>query len=191
VRYAALIAALVPAASIAIMNATAQDLENAVPSPCDFATSGGFVWTDDGRKANFGVHGGCKNGSFWGHVNYMDHGSGYHVDSLEVTGYLTPYPGSNVREICGLARTNADEPQPVWFRVRLVDNEALGTPDEFGIRLSNGYVVTTRSLNAGGPGGGSVQLHEPNPSTTAPYPAPDELAMCNGLPSPSAQGGVD
>jgi hypothetical protein len=154
-------------------------------------TSGGFVLTDYGSKANFGVHGGCKKGAFWGHVNYVDHRTGYHVDSLEVTGYLTPYPGSNVREICGLARTNAAEDQPVWFRIRLVDNEELGAADEFGIRLSTGYLVSTRSLNASHPGGGNVQIHESNPSTTAPDPTPDEMTMCNGVPSPLAGGGVN
>src|SRR2546428_5423482 len=45
-----------------------------VPAPCDFITSGGFVFKDDGSRANFGAHGGCKHGAFWGHVNYVDHG---------------------------------------------------------------------------------------------------------------------
>ena len=44
-----------------------------VPAPCDFITSGGFVFKDDGARANFGAHGGCKNGDWWGHVNYVDH----------------------------------------------------------------------------------------------------------------------
>lgn len=39
---------------------------DAVPYPCDFATSGGLVFADSGKKANFGAHGGCKNGEFWG-----------------------------------------------------------------------------------------------------------------------------
>jgi hypothetical protein len=45
---------------------------------------------------------------------------------------LTPFPGSTIREICGVARTNGD----------------AGLGDD-------------------GPGGGNVQLHDPNPSTTA------------------------
>lgn len=40
-----------------------------VPAPCDFVTAGGFVFKDDGDMANFGAHGGCKNGAFWGNVN--------------------------------------------------------------------------------------------------------------------------
>src|SRR6266851_4348656 len=64
-----------------------------IPSPCDFITGGGFIFRDDGARANFGAHGGCKNGAFWGHVNYVDHGgfngaTPYHVDSTEITGYL-------------------------------------------------------------------------------------------------------
>src|SRR5438094_5842562 len=89
----------------------------AVPEPCDFITSGGFVFKDDGARANFGAHGGCKNGDWWGHVNYVDHDavpytgskSPYHVDSTEITGYLMDGSFPNSRDICGVARTNAGE----------------------------------------------------------------------------------
>jgi hypothetical protein len=158
-----------------------------VPAPCDFITGGGFVFTDAGAKANFGAHGGCKNGSFWGHVNYVDHGgymgrTPYHVDSIEITGYLMDADFPNARDICGFARTNADE--TVRFRVRMEDNGEPGRDDRFGIRLSNGYVVTTRLLANGGPGGGNIQLHKSNPSTTGPNPPPDEYAMCGDLATP-------
>jgi hypothetical protein len=33
-----------------------------VPIPCDFTTGGGFVITDGGNHANFGLVAGCKNG---------------------------------------------------------------------------------------------------------------------------------
>ena len=126
----------------------------------------------------------ARTASFGGHVNFVDHTTGYHVNSVEITGYSTPFQGSNIRDICGTAGTNASEAQPVRCRVRLVDN--TGAPDQFGIRLSNGYLLTTRLLGAGGPGGGKVQLHDPTPSTDAPSPEPDMDAMCHGLPSPSA-----
>ncbi len=156
-------------------------------APCDFITSGGFVFRDDGAQANFGAHGGCKNGDFWGHVNYVDHGgyngaSPYHVDSTQITGYLFDPAVANAREICGFARTNAGE--SVRFRVRLEDNGEPGRDDRFGIRLTNGYLVTTRSLGGDGSGGGNVQLHKPNPSTTGPNPPPDEFTMCGGVASP-------
>jgi hypothetical protein len=79
----------------------------------------------------------------------------------------------NARDICGLARTNAGE--TVHFRVSMEDNGEPGTTDRFGIVLDNGYLVTARVL-----GGGNIQLHKFNPSTTAPTTPPD----CGGLPTP-------
>ena len=192
VRKAALAAVLVPLAAVAISSVVAKAdcfsggcSTATVPTPCDFTTSGGFVLTDAGREGNFGAHGGCKSDGFWGHLNYVDHATGYHVDSLDITGYLTPSPGSNIRDICGTATTNNPaDPQPVFFRVRLIDNGEPGTADQFGIRLSNGYVVSTRLLNAGLHGGGNVQLHDPNPSTAGPNPAPNEATMCSGVDAP-------
>jgi hypothetical protein len=189
IRAAALAAVLVPLAAVAISPAVATVQASGgtytIPTPCDFTTSGGFVRTNGGAEANFGAHGGCKSDGFWGHLNYVDHGTGYHVDSLEITGYLTPFAGSNVREICGTATTNNPaDPQPVHFRVRLVDNGEPGTGDYFGIRLSTGYLVETRLLNAGLHGGGNVQLHGPNPSTAGPSSAPDETAMCGNVLAP-------
>jgi hypothetical protein len=188
VRVAVLAVALVPLAAVAVTPAVAMQSASggaAVPSPCDFTTSGGFVLTDGGRDANFGAHGGCKNGGFWGHVNYVDHTTGYHVDSIAITGYLTPFQGSNIRDICGIATTNnPSDPYPVLFRIRLVDNGEPGVADQFGIRLSTGYKVSTRLLNAGSHGGGNVQLHDPNPSTVGPNPSPGESAMCSGVAAP-------
>jgi hypothetical protein len=157
-----------------------------VPAPCDFITGGGFIFTDAGAQANFGAHGGCKNGAFWGHVNYVDHGgyagvAPYHVDSTEITGYLFDPAFPNARDICGFARTNAGE--NVRFRVRMEDNGEPGTSDRFGIVLSNGYLQTTRVIS-----GGNIQLHKPNPSTTGPNPAPDEFTMCGDLATPEGGG---
>jgi SdrD B-like domain len=156
----------------------------AVPAPCDFITSGGFVLTPTGKEADFAAQGGCKHDAFWGGLNYVDHGTGYHVNSISITGYLTPSPGSNVRDVCGTAATNGPEGQPVLFRVRLIDNGEPGVADQFGIALSTGYVVSTRTLNNGMGGGGNVQLHDPNPSTTGPDPSPDEATMCMGIAAP-------
>jgi len=162
-----------------------------LPPLCDFTTGGGFVFADTGAQTTFGSHGGCKHQAFWGHVNYVDHGGRlntvpYHVDSLEITGYFFDPADTNpnARHICGFARTNDGE--RVRFRVKMEDNGEPGRADRFGIRLSNGYVVPTRLLGAGGPGGGNVQLHKPNPSTTAPNPFPSIAAMCGGVPSPGA-----
>jgi hypothetical protein len=198
VRAAALAAALVPLASVAVSHAVAQCDPSAgvpcpptvpsVPVPCDFITGGGFVFKDSGGRANFGSHGGCKQGAFWGHVNYVDHegvpgATPYHVDSTQITGYLIdPSASPTARDICGFARTNLGE--TVRFRVRMEDNGEPGVLDTFGIRLSNGYDVSPRPLGNAGPDGGNVQLHKPNPSSTAPDPAPDEATMCGDLAAP-------
>jgi uncharacterized protein YunC (DUF1805 family) len=66
--------------------------------------------------------------------------------------------------------------------------EMPGTADQFGIRLSNGYLVHTRLLGGGMRGGGNVQLHEQNRSTTGPIPSPLEFAMCGSLSVESSNG---
>ena len=177
-----------------------------VPRPCDKVTSGGFVFTDTGAKANFGAHGGCKDSGpdapFWGHLNYVDHGPGYgltnyHVSSTRITGYLCDPQYPNARDVCGEATTNVGD--TVRFRVRLIDNGEganAACKDEFGIRVHSttfgyDYQVSTRPLAGGGPGGGNVQLHKPNPSTTSPCADPSvdpdtclESFVCHGLEHP-------
>ncbi len=163
-----------------------------VPAPCDFITSGGFVFKDDGSMGNFGAHGGCKNADFWGHVNYVDHGTGYHINSTRITGYLWDPAVPNARDICGWARLN-DSDYEVQFRVRLVDNGEPGRNDMFGIIVDNQhtagdrfYDVSTRSLADNRNGGGNVQLHKSNPSTTAGagFFALQEWQMCGDLMTP-------
>jgi hypothetical protein len=160
--------------------------DGTVPNPCDFLTSGGFVVSDAGKKVTFGIHGGCKNGEFWGHLNVVDHATGYHINSTEITGYLVPSGSPNpyvTREICGLATTNNPaDPSSVPFRVRLTDNGEPGSLDLFGIRLgTGGYHISSRLLSALKPGGGNIQLHDPNPSTTL---ATGTSPECWGVPSP-------
>lgn len=160
-----------------------------VPAPCDFITGGGWVIADSGANVNFGAHGGCKNGAFWGHVNVVDHSYNPpgHLDSTEITGYLMDPAIPNARDICGFGtvRVNGTE-FTARFRVRMVDNGEPGGSDRFGLALSNGYWLTTRELGPAGPdgGGGNIQLHKPNPSTTGPNPPPTEAEMCGGLGSP-------
>ena len=160
-----------------------------VPSPCDFTTGGGFVITDNGNHANFGLVGGCKNGGFYGHVNFVDHDTtgffaGLHVSSDTIDAYLEPAAGSNVRDICGTADTNVFG--TVKFRARTEDN---GDPtsggagvDKFGLKITGvsppytgdtAVVVSTRLL-----AGGDIELHKPNPSNTGPSTPPNEFTAC-------------
>jgi len=160
-----------------------------VPSPCDFTTGGGFVITDNGNNANFGLVGGCKNGGFYGHVNFVDHDTsgffaGLHVSSTSIDAYFEPFAGSNVRDICGTANTNLFG--TVKFRARTEDNQDPNPGgsgvDKFGLKLTgvsppytgeSAVVVSTRLL-----AGGDIELHKPNPSNTGPSTPPDEITAC-------------
>ncbi len=46
-----------------------------------------WIQLPSGAKANFAVAGGIKNGSFWGHLTYIDHGTGVKVKGQGVTAY--------------------------------------------------------------------------------------------------------
>ncbi len=179
------------AVPLVLIGALASGSANAhfVPAPCDFITGGGWVIGDSAQMVNFGAHGGCKNGQFWGHVNVVDHNylPPAHLRSTSITGYLMDPAFPNARDICGEGVVDGGAGSfPVRFRVRLEDNGEPGGSDRFGLVLSNGYDLTTRELGPPGPtgGGGNIQLHKQNPSTKGPNPAPTEAEMCAGLATP-------
>jgi len=158
-----------------------------VQAPCDFITSGGFVFKDDGGFVNFGAHGGCKNGEFWGNVNVEDHDANFHLMGDYITGYLFDPDAPNRRDICGWGRTNSG--YDMQFRITLEDNGEPGTSDEFGI------VIDTRNqiggdrfigLTSRNGGGGNVQLHKGNRSNSASelMLGLKEWQMCGDLNSP-------
>ena len=160
-----------------------------VPAPCDFITGGGWIIGDSGQFINFGAHGGCKNGQFWGHVNVLDHSTNPpgHLRSTSITGYLFDPAFPNARDICGTGVVSVNGSTfDVTFRVRMEDNGEPGGSDRFGVVLSNGYDQSTRELGPPGPtgGGGNIQLHKENKSTKGPSPAPTEAQMCGTLPTP-------
>jgi len=151
---------------------------------CDFLTGGGFIIRDSGAKANFGVGGGCKHGSpTWGHLEYQDHGTGLNVHWTSITGYFEEESNTDsrgkpigVRRICGTARTNLYGDVD-WF-VLARDTGEPGVDDEFTIRLTplgGGIPLYTtegdsnHTLGGSGPGGGNIQLHNPNPSTMGEF----------------------
>src|SRR5947209_10346039 len=114
---------------------------------CDFVTGGGFIIPDPatGAHGNFGVGGGCKNGSpTWGHLEYVDHGSGlapttaptpFNVHGTGVTGYF--FIDLTTREISGKARTNDPSNQMVNYCIQVTDNgEGKSAADTFMITLS-------------------------------------------------------
>ncbi len=119
---------------------------------CDFMTGGGWI-IHSSAKGTFGVGGGCKHGSgvttpeYWGHLEYHDHGTGLNVH--------------------------------LHFVVRARDAGEPGVNDEFDLQLrdSSGAIVYStpddgtfpHKLGGGAGGGGNIQLHKPNPSTTGVF----------------------
>ena len=182
----------VPGALMTGIGVSPQADAHYVQAPCDFVTGGGFVFKDNGERANFGAHGGCKHGKFWGNVNFVDHENQFHMKSVEITGYLYDPATPNSRDICGWARIN-DQEQEVMFRVRLVDNGEPGTSDTFGLTIDNWYTsgerfyrVSSRRLANGERGGGNVQLHKGNRSNSIEpgYLALQEWQMCGDMAHP-------
>ncbi len=121
---------------------------------CGKVTGGGFIATGSGTNGSFGVSGGVRRGQFWGHLNYIDHGTGMHVTSTEVTSFtvvdsLTRQIDYNV-SIDGV---------PGTARVVVSDQGEPGRNDIFDITLSTGYHAGG-DLGGSGAGGGNIQLHK-------------------------------
>jgi len=121
----------------------------------DFLTGGGWINLPSGSRANFAVAGGLKNGALWGHLLYIDHGTGMQVKGTGVTGYgaVDPTP---TREIDG----TDDIGSPGTYIVDAADNGEPGrNVDSFDIKLfDNG----TKWYEAGNSlAGGNIQLHKP------------------------------
>lgn len=126
-------------------------------SPCDdFVTGGGWILTSMGAKANFGVQGGIRNGSLWGGLNYIDHGTRMHVKATAVTSYQ--HIDENTRQMTYNVTIDGQAGTAV---VQVTDNGEPGTHDIFQIRLSNGYVAGGELGGTSKPGGGgNIQLHK-------------------------------
>jgi hypothetical protein len=119
----------------------------------DFVTGGGWIVTSSGAKANFGVGGGIRNGDFWGHLNFIDHGAGLHVKATSVTDYTLL--DAVTRQIDYQVTING---APGSARVIVANQGEPGRNDTFSIALSTGY-SQGGTLGGDGPGGGNIQLH--------------------------------
>jgi len=119
----------------------------------------------------------------WGHLEYIDHGSGlspivpFNVHWLTITGYFqdfllnqpdggTLHQPTGARIICGTARTNDPLHPNVNFAVRANDQGEPGTSDQFDIRLTvpdgMGGQTDVYVTQDGSPhtlAGGNIQLH--------------------------------
>lgn len=139
-------------ADVALSEANAGISCPSGPETCgddDFTTGGGFV-VRSGANANFGVAGGIgANGSFIGHVEFIDHGpNGPKVHGTSVTGYTRV--NATTRVIDGTAKVNGHS--GFTFHVVVTDNDPTGA-DAFSIHLSNGY-STSGNLS-----GGHIEIH--------------------------------
>jgi len=130
----------------------------ACPACRDFVTGGGWIQAPDGAKANFGVHGGLRQGAFWGHLEYNDHGTAppMMVKSASITNYVVLSDGT--REVDGTAAVNGHA--GYTFRVVVSDRDSGGGEgpgpnhaDTFTLTLSNGYSAS------GQLGGGDIEIH--------------------------------
>jgi len=172
------IASLIGVATLVLAGSSAS-----AQSACDFLTGGGFIIRPSGAKANFGVAGGCKGGSpTWGHLTYTDRGEGLQVNWTRITGYFFDSVGAGMdhqptgtRFVCGRARTNRTSGEVDWV-VRAMDSGEPGADNVFSIQVSQfGTVIYTTfpdpDVTAGGSGrgGGNVQLHKPNRSTSGSF----------------------
>lgn len=116
----------------------------------DFMTGGGYILVNN-QHANFGFEAGYKpkQTTASGQLNYVDHSSGMHVKSIDVTSY----GGSgNTRTFSGDAMINGVS--GYTFTVTATDNGDPGKGNDiFSLKLSNGY-------NASGVlAGGNIKLH--------------------------------
>src|SRR4051812_12361193 len=67
---------------------------------CGKVTGGGWITgTPSGAKGTFGMSGGVRRGAFWGHLTYIDHGTGMQVKSTAVTGFEVDATNANGRII--------------------------------------------------------------------------------------------
>lgn len=126
---------------------------------CDFLTGAGRVdATGDGGMLSFGLASGVKQGSFWGHLAYVDYGPTLKVESTSITNYVARGPATRVIE--GTARTNLYGDR--HYRVTVTDNSESGRHETFQIELDNGYFKQGTLFT------GSVELLKGNLSSTPP-----------------------
>jgi len=131
---------------IAQAHADIQCGQRLCPADKDFVTGGG--WLPDPRR-NFAVAGGIKNGGFWGHLLYIDHGTGMKVKGTGVTAYAVT--GTTTRHIEGTCEINGS---PGTYQADVDDQGEPGIGrDAFALSLNRVPAA------AGVLSGGNIQLH--------------------------------
>ena len=146
---------IVPGVANVVISSSHADIvcagNNCVSATGDFVTGGGWIPLPSGAKGTFGVAGGFNG---FGHLEYIDHGTGMNVHGTGVTSYVIT--GTQTRHIEGTATVNGQS--GFTYAVDVKDDDAGGV-DAFAIRLSTGYVASNNL------GGGEIQLHKANCQT--------------------------
>jgi hypothetical protein len=151
------VAGVVGATDLTVAQAHA-DIVCANPSPpppsCsqqDFITGGGYIATLTSSRGNFAVAGGKTAG--WGHLTYIDHGTGMKVKGTGVTGYYVTGPTS--RKIVGNAEVNGQS--GYTYQADVADNGEPGRgADTFHLQLFGPTPYDSGSTTLSG---GNIQLH--------------------------------
>jgi hypothetical protein len=142
---------IVPGVADIVIASAHADIVCRGPRTCvgsgDFVTGGGWI-TAGGSRGTFAAAGGLKNDALWGHLTYIDHGTGLKVKGTGVTDYEFIDP--TTRRIEGTAEINGSSGT---YDVIVSDAGEPGRDDRFRIQLSNGYNA------AGLLAGGNIQLH--------------------------------
>ncbi|MGH9488650.1 MAG: post-COAP-1 domain-containing protein [Terriglobales bacterium] len=126
----------------------------------DFVTGGGWILAADGTRADFGVHAGVREGGYWGHFEFNDHGSAppLRVESTSITNYAVL--SASTREIDGTANVNGQAGYSFQLVVSDEDSGGEGPgpnhADTFSLQVSNGYSAS------GDLGGGDIESHPGN-----------------------------
>lgn len=153
---------------------------SAQQAACDFVTGGGYIHPQAfmSGKGTFGVAGGCKNGSFWGHLQYKDHAVGKQIHGTSITGYQMT--ADNARLICGTGRTPQGD---VTFVVRVKDAGEPGSEDEFDIEWegAGGTYPTDPSGFPHKLAAGNILLHKPNNSNTGMFGTCPSIGPAQGI----------
>jgi hypothetical protein len=116
-------------------------------------TNGGWIYASNGDRATFGGVAKTDGAGIVSHnEEYQDHGPAFPMN-LHGNVLAVLCDSATEATIYGLATVD-DGPVPLFFRIRVQDNDEGGTAvDEYGIIVANGYASGDQPLQ-----GGNVQI---------------------------------
>jgi hypothetical protein len=156
--------ALVATADVVISHAEAGIGCGTAPPNCsvkDFVTGGGFITLPSGAKGTFGMVGGQKANGLQGHFNYIDHGTGQHVQGTAVTAYAAGATATERK----VTYSGTVDGAPTSILATVSDNGEPGG----GV---DGFKFSSSLYSASGPKitKGNIQLHKPDGCDTTKPP---------------------